>query len=86
MSSVIWIQISATGELAFRHRQGHRIDTWQHVTSLDHFGGAKIPLYNSKKKLSIPRNENDQSCVTPWIDSVVNHKLKHLDVECHVKR
>lgn len=39
-----------------------------------------------KVKLIILRDENDQSCVTRWIDSVVKHKLKHLDVECHGKR
>ena len=49
VSTVTWIRIPVTGELTFRHRQKQRTDTWQHVTSLDHFCGAMIPLYNSKK-------------------------------------
>ncbi|CAF1889737.1 hypothetical protein Bca4012_048394 [Brassica carinata] len=36
-----------------------------------------------KLKLSIQKeDEKDQSCVTRWIDSVANPKLKHLDIEC----
>ncbi|WZY80378.1 hypothetical protein YC2023_026762 [Brassica napus] len=54
VSTATWVRIPATGELTFRHRQGQRTDTWQHVTSLDHLCGARIPLYNSKKK-RIPR-------------------------------
>ena len=50
VSTATWIRITTTGELTFRHRQGQRTDTWQHVTSLDHFCEVRIPLYNSKKK------------------------------------
>ncbi|KAH0937288.1 hypothetical protein HID58_004749 [Brassica napus] len=36
-----------------------------------------------KVKLSLRKeDENDQYCVTRWIDSVANPKLNHLDVEC----
>ncbi|CAF1889748.1 unnamed protein product [Brassica napus] len=36
-----------------------------------------------KVKLSLQKeDENDQYCVTRWIDSVANTKLNHLDVEC----
>ena len=52
VSTATWVRIPATGELTFRHRQGQRTDTWQHVTSLDHLCEARIPLYNSKKELS----------------------------------
>ena len=52
LSTATWVRVPATGELTFRHRQGQRTDTWQHVTSLDHLCGARIPLYNSKKKRS----------------------------------
>ena len=50
VSTATWVRIPATGELTFWHRQGQMTDTWQHVTSLDHLCGARIPLYNSKKK------------------------------------
>ena len=50
VSTATWVRNPATGELTFRHRQGQRTDTWQHVTSLDHFCEVRIPLYNSKKK------------------------------------
>ena len=43
------VRVPTTAELTFRHRLGHKTDTWQHVISLDHFCVAKIPLYNSKK-------------------------------------
>ncbi|KAG2280157.1 hypothetical protein Bca52824_051377 [Brassica carinata] len=36
-----------------------------------------------KVKLSLQKeDENNQYCVTRWIDSVANTKLNHLDVEC----
>ena len=50
VSTATWVRIPVTGELTFRHRQRQRTDTWQHVTNLNHFCGARIPLYNSKKK------------------------------------
>ncbi|WZZ17745.1 hypothetical protein YC2023_110834 [Brassica napus] len=43
-------------KMLYRHRQGQRTDTWQHVTSLDHFCGARIPLYNSKKRKDAVRD------------------------------
>ena len=39
----ISVRIPPIGELTFRHCQGHVTDTWQYVTSLAHFCGAKIP-------------------------------------------
>ena len=71
---------------------------WLLLIPLLALAAANFPNYNAfenfvnrgsslhKLKLIILRDENDQSCVTRWIDSVVKHKLKHLDVECHVKR
>ena len=60
VSTATWIRIPATGKLTFRYRQGQRTDTWQHVTSLDHFCGARIPLYNSKKKIACFLDMNHQ--------------------------
>ena len=51
VSTAIWVRIPTTGELTVRHRQGHKTDTWQHVTSLHHLCGARISLYNSKKEV-----------------------------------
>ena len=44
------IKDSSIGELTFRHRQGQRTDTCQHVTSLDHFCGAGYLCIIQKKK------------------------------------
>ncbi|KAL0743497.1 hypothetical protein Bca4012_085010 [Brassica carinata] len=58
VSTATWVRIPATGELTFRHRQGQRTDTWQHVTSVDHFCRTRIPLYNSKKKKKTKRHKS----------------------------
>ena len=50
MSTAIWVRIPTTEELTFWYRQGQKTDMCQHVISMDHFCGAMIPLYNSKKK------------------------------------
>ena len=55
------VRVPVTGKLIFRHYQGHGTDTWQHVTSLDHFGGTRIPLYNSKKCLFIVKKNKNES-------------------------
>ncbi|AED93066.2 F-box/FBD/LRR protein [Arabidopsis thaliana] len=53
------------------------------VSFVDKFLGfsreQKLCLH--KLKLSIRKGENDQDCVTRWIDFVATPKLKHLDVE-----
>ena len=63
VSTATWIRIPATGELTFRHRQGHKTDTWQHMTSLDHLCEARIPPYNSKKKKSRSRCHNSETAI-----------------------
>ncbi|KAJ0238777.1 FBD-associated F-box protein [Hirschfeldia incana] len=35
-----------------------------------------------KLELVIRKDDNDQSCVTRWIDFVAKRKVKHVDVEC----
>ncbi|KAF8098902.1 hypothetical protein N665_0256s0032 [Sinapis alba] len=39
-----------------------------------------------KLELVIRKDDNDQSCVTRWIDYVATRKVKHLDVECILVR